>query len=448
MGDSEQQLLARGEQAIAIARAAGATAADVLLINSTDLTAGMRHGLPETIERAESCGFGLRVFVGQASATLSSSDMSKEAMQRTAETAVAIARVAPADPFSGLADEKLLARTISGEILADTHEPSMQQLQDMAKRCEAAGRNVAGITNSEGADAAYSSTTVALVTSHGFAHSYSTSRHMISCSLIAGLGDQMQRDYDYATTVFHSDLPAAEIIGASAAQRTLARMHPRKIASQTAPVFFEPRAGRQLLSAFASAISGTAITRGTSFLKDALGTQVFAPGITIIDNPLLPRGLASHPFDAEGIAAQEHHIVVGGVVKHWLLDCRSANQLGLQTTGHASRGLSSAPHPSATNFYMQPGTQSPDALFASVPNGLLVTETIGHGVNLITGDYSVGASGFWIENGQRTYPVSEITIAGNLRDMYGSMVAANDLVFRYATNTPTLMVPAMTIAGN
>jgi len=258
----------------------------------------------------------------------------------------------------------------------------------------------------------------------------------------------MERDYDYATKVYFTDLPSPESIGQEAARRTLARLAPRKIGSQQLPVFFEPRAGRQLLSAFSSAISGSAIARGTSFLKNAMGEAVFADSIRIIDDPLLPRGLGSHPFDAEGIAATKRAMVDAGVLQSWLLDCRSARQLGLQSTGHALRGLSSAPYPAATNLYIEPSTVSPETLYASVPHGLLVTETIGHGTNLITGDFSVGANGFWIENGQVQYPVSEVTIAGNLRDMYRSMQVASDLTFRSSTNVPTILIPSMTLAGN
>ena len=448
MSASASQVLDLGAQALERAKACGAESADVLVIAASDLTAGVRQGIPETIERAESTGIGLRVFIGQSFATLSTSDMRADAIARLAEQATAIARAASPDPHAGLADASQLATHIANIDGEDPFEPSMEMLQRLARDCEEAGRSVAGITNSEGADASVGQQRVALLTSHGFAQSYGSTHAMLSCSLIAGTGEHMERDYDYRTTVYFSDLPSAEHIGSEAARRTLARLNPRKISSQSLPVFFEPRAGRQLLSAFAGAISGSAITRGTSFLKQDLGNQIFADSIRIVDDPLLPRGLGSHPFDAEGIAAQQRSIVEAGVLQSWLLDCRSARQLGMQTTGHALRGLASAPYPAATNFYIEAGTHTPQDLFASVPCGLLITETIGHGANLITGDYSVGANGFWVEGGQVQYPVSEITIAGNLREMYGSMVAANDLEFRSATNVPTLMVPRMTVAGN
>ncbi len=441
-------MLTRAKAAITAAKKAGADAADALALASSDLSTSIRNGKPESIEQAESAGIGLRVFVGDASATLSTSEFSADALASLAANAVAIARAAPADPYSKLADSALLAKHFTPLEAADEYLPSMSDLQAQARTAEAAGRATQGITNSEGGDASASRHTIALVTSHGFEGAYNSARYAISASMIAGSGDAMQRDYDYAYVTHHGDLPTPESIGQTAAKRTIERMNPRKIASQTATIYFEPRAGRQLLSAFASAISGSSITRGTSFLKDALGTKIFSDSIRITDDPLLKRGLASRAFDAEGIAASAMDFVAGGVLKSWVLDTRSANQLGLKTTGHASRGLASSPHPSTSNLYLHGGTHTPDELFTELGDGFYITETIGHGTNLITGDFSVGASGFWIEKGMRAYPVSEVTIAGNLREMYANLVAANDLTFTYATNVPTLAVPRMTIAGN
>ncbi|OYW13793.1 MAG: modulator protein [Rhodospirillales bacterium 12-54-5] len=444
----ETPLMTLAEQALAYAKAAGATAADVMVVRSVQANAGIRNGTPETIERAESRGLGLRVFVGESSASISTSELKPTSLRDVAEKAVAIAKVAPADPFASLADASLLARQFVDLDLADAVEPTMADLQKTARAIENAGRTAPGITNSEGADAGYSSSHVTLATSHGFSGSYAVTHHSISVSLIAGAGDKMERDYDYATTTHLVDLPSLESIGEAAAKRTLARLNPRKIPSQTAPVFFEPRAGRQLLGALAGAISGAAIARGTSFLKSDLGAAIFSDAITIIDDPLRKRGLGSHPFDAEGVAVSARNIIDAGTLTSWLLDTRSAKQLGLTSTGHASRGLGGAPHPSTSNFYMKPGTKTPQQLFSELGSGLLVTDTIGHGANLITGDYSIGASGFWVEKGVVQYPVSEITIAGNLRAMFKTLIAANDLSFRYATNVPTIAIPAMTIAGN
>lgn len=440
-------LLHRTGAALEAAKKAGADAADAIAIRSTDISTSIRHGKPESIEQAESVGLGLRVFVGHSSATLSTSEISPESLTRLAEQAVAIARVAPPDAHARLADKALLATHIAA-LEVDAHMPDMTTLQRLARAAEEAGLGHDGITNSEGADASASHSEVALATSHGFAGSYANSRYAVSLSLIAGSRADMQRDYDYAYVTHFADLPAPETVGHEAAARTLARMHPRKVVSQTAPVYFDPRAGRQLLGAFASAISGSSITRGTSFLKDCLGKSVFGKDIRITDDPLRPRGLGSRAFDAEGVAVKAMDFVQAGELKSWLLDTRAANQLGLATTGHASRGLASAPYPSTSNFYLHAGEQPPEFLMRDIGDGLLVTETIGHGTNLITGDFSVGASGFWIEGGARAFPVSEVTIAGNLREMFATLVPASDLAFRYATNVPTLAVPQMTIAGN
>jgi PmbA protein len=441
-------LIDRAAQAVAAAKKAGADTSDAIALTSTDISTSIRHGKPESIEQAEASAIGLRVFVGQSSATLSTSEFSTEALAQLAATAVAIARAAPADPFAGLADAAAIAKNIQPLETADDFMPDITALQAQARAAEAAGLSVTGITNSEGSDTSASTHRMALVTSHGFTGAYNTSRYAISASFIAGEGDTMQRDYDYSMVTHHGDLADAESIGTSAAERATQRMHPRKIKSQTAAVYFEPRAGRQFLNAFASAISGSSITRGTSFLKDALHTAVFNPSIRITDDPRLARGLASRAFDAEGIAARAMDFVAEGVLTSWILDTRSANQLGMKTTGHASRGLASSPSPSSSNFYMHAGTQTPDELFAELGDGFYVTETIGHGTNLITGDFSVGASGFWVEKGARAFPVSEVTIAGNLRDIFSTLIPAKDLVFRYGTNVPTLAVPRMTIAGN
>lgn len=441
-------LLPYAVRAVEFATKLGATSGDAIALESADVNAGIRAGVPETIERAESRGVGLRVFIGQASASLSTSELSDAALQELAEKAVAIAKVAPADPFAGLADASLLATQNPDLDLADDTEPTMDELQQRARETEAVGRSIAGISNSEGADAGFNRTRIALATSHGFTGEYALTRHSLSVSLISGQGETMQRDYDYGMTTHLSDLASPESIGREAARRTLERMNPRKVASQQATIFFEPRISRSLLGAFAGAISGAAVARGTSFLKNDLGKKIFSDAITISDDPLRRRGLASHAWDAEGVAATKRHLIENGTLTTWLLDARSARQLGMQPTGHASRGLAGTPHPSTTNLYIEAGTQDPQELLQQFGVGFYVTETIGHGTNLLTGDFSVGASGFWIENGERMFPVSEVTIAGNLKDMFATLIAASDLEFRYSTNAPTLVVPRMTIAGN
>lgn len=436
------------QQAITLAIRSGASAADALIITSRDLTASIRQGKPETIEQSEASGLGIRIFVGKRTATLSTSDLSASAIEKLVENAIAIAKAAPEDPYIALADSTLLATTLPELELADSAEPTMKDLQNIARECEQAGCSVPGITNSEGADASWGTLRVGLYTSHGVSHNYTTTHGGLSLSLIAGTGEDMQRDYAYSSKRFMSDIASAEDIGKEAASRSLRRMHPRKIASTNLPILFEPRVGKQLLGAFAGAISGNAIARGTSFLKNDLAASIFANTITIIDDPLIKRGLASRPCDGEGVVVQKREMVSSGVLNSWFLDTRSANQLGMITTGHASRSLSSAPHPSSTNLYIAAGVQTPNTLLKETGRALYITETFGHGVNLITGDYSQGASGFMVENGELTFPVSEITIAGNLRDIFAGLTAANDLTFEYGSNVPTLRVANMAVAGN
>lgn len=430
------------------AKAAGAAAAEVMLVHSRDKQAGIRLGEPETIEQAESRALGLRVFVGRKSATVSTSDLSRGALKQLTEDAVMMAKAAPEDPYAGLADKALLARDLPDLDLYDANEPEMAELQALAKRAEEAGRNTPGITNSEGAEASWGQQTMMLMTSHGVHVQTRSSHCSMALSLIAGKGEEMQRDYAYRTRRFFDDLPPPETIGQEAASRTLSRLNPSKLASQSLPVLFEPRVGKQLLGAFASAISGAAIARGTSFLKDAMGQQIFAPGITITDDPLRPRGLASRPCDAEGVVVKKISPITSGVLNSWFLDTRSANQLGLETTGHAARSMASAPSPSPSNLYIEAGATPLSEFLAQDATALYITETFGHGVNLITGDYSQGASGFLLQRGKRVSTISEITIAGNLRTMFLALAVADDLAFDYGINVPTIRIERMAIAGN
>jgi PmbA protein len=442
-----EPLLHYCDTALAHAKRLGASTADAMAIHNTNQTMGVRNATAETIERAESVGLGIRVMVGQSSATLSTADLSGEGIATLVEDALRIAREAPADPYIGLADSALLATDIADLDLNDTTECRMETLLHYAKTFEAAGLAHADITNSEGAECSTSHNALALATSHGFSASYYTAHAALSCSLIAGTGDAMQRDYSYATTRKFSALPSPESLGQEAAERTLAKMRPRKLETQAITIIFDPRVARSLLGAFAGAINGASIARGTSFLKDALGTAIFAGHLNIHDDPLRKQGLASRPFDAEGVRTTKQCIVENGVLKSFLLDCRSATQLSLQTTGHASRGLSSAPSPSASNLYIAAGVASPETLLRESGRVFYVTETFGHGVNIVTGDYSQGASGFYYENGVQQFPVSEVTIAGNLRDMFLNLTPANDLAFRYGLNSPTLRIEGMTLAG-
>jgi PmbA protein len=318
---------------------------------------------------------------------------------------------------------------------------------ERAREAEAAALAVEGVTNSEGGAADYGRTLVTLATSEGFLSGYAGTSSSVSVSVIAGEGSAMERDYAFATARHDADLEAAAEVGRRAAERAVKRLNPRKVNTQTVPVFFDPRVAPSLVSHFAGAISGASIARGVSFLKDHLGKSVFPSGISIVDDPHRKRGLRSKPFDGEGVRNRRQTLLKNGVLQTWLLDSASARQLGLTTTGHAARGTSGPPGPSATNIYMEPGKLSPKELMADVKSGFYVTELIGQGVDSVTGDYSRGAAGFWIDRGEIAYAVSEITIAGNLKDMYQNLTPADDLEFRYGTNAPTLRVEGMTIAG-
>jgi PmbA protein len=429
------------------ARKAGADAADAVFVAGSSVSHARRLGKLEKLERAEGQDLGLRVLVGRQQAIVSSSDRAPRAIAELVERAVAMARAAPPDPFAGLAETHEIAQDLPDLDLFDPVEPEAERLVERARAAEEAALAVPGITNSEGAEAGWSSTRVALAASNGFAASYARSGHSVSVSVIAGEGTAMQRDYAYSSVLHATDLEDPAAIGQRAAERTLARLGPRKIETCKLPVVFDPRVAGSFVGHLASAINGAAVARGTSFLKDAMGTRIFAPGITIIDDPFRRRGLASKPVDGEGIAPMRRAVIDDGVLTTWFLDLRSARQLKLRSTGHAGRGTSSPPSPGATNLHLAPGRISRAAMLADIPRGLYVDEFIGMGVNGVTGDYSRGASGFWIENGALTYPVSEITIAGNLKEMFRALTPADDLVFRYATNAPTLRIDGLTIAG-
>jgi PmbA protein len=432
---------------VAKAQKAGADTADAVLFQSTSLEVSWRLGKPEDLERSEGQDLGLRVFVGKRQAVVSSTDFDPRTLDEIVERGVAMARLAPEDPYSGLADPDLLCRDIVDLDLADTAEPTPEQLYEQTAAAEAAALAVDGVTNSEGAGAGYGRTSVALVTSSGFAGSYAATSHSIHASVLAGEGTAMERDYEFTSTRHAADLDDPATIGRIAGERAVRRINPRKVASGQLPVVYDPRVSRTLIGHFAGAISGQSVARGTSFLKDRMGEQVFAAGIEIVDEPHRRRGLASKPFDGEGVRNDMLTLVEDGHLRTWLLDSSSARQLGLTTNGRAARGTGGQPSPSTTNLYMRPGAVDPDALIGTIDNGIYVNELIGMGVNGVTGDYSRGASGFWIENGKLAYPVSELTIAGNLRDMFANLTPANDLQFRYGSNAPTVRIDGMMVAG-
>ena len=358
-----------------------------------------------------------------------------------------MAKAVPEDPYCGIADPDQLATEIHDIDSFDPSEPSAETLVDWANRAEEAARAIDGITNSEGAEAGWGQATVSVAATNGFAQTYSGSHYSLSASVLAGEGTAMERDYDYTGAVYAEDLMSPEEIGRSAGEKAVKRLNPQKAETAQVSVIYDPRVSRGIVGHLASAINGSSIARDTSFLKDQMDQQIFGDNINIYDDPHRPRGLRSKPFDGEGVANQKRKIIDGGTLTTWILDLRSSRQLGLETTGHASRGTGSPPSPSATNVYLEPGSQSPTELMSDIKAGLYVNELIGMGINGLTGDYSRGAAGFWIENGELTYPVSEITIAGNLKDMFRNLTPADDLEFRYGVDAPTLRIDGMTLAG-
>jgi len=435
------------ERLVAAARRAGADAADAIATRGISQSVEVRDGTVEESERSEGDDLGLRVFVGHKQAVVSTNDLSGANAGALAERAVAMARATPEDLFAGLAEPGLLAQVIPDLDMLDSKLPSVKALEDMARAAETAGLAVKGVSKSGGASASAGIGGMVLVTSSGFAHAYMGSRHGIAMQAIAGEGTGMERDYDFASAIHAADLEQPEAIGRAAGERAACRLNPRKVATRKVPVVFEPRVAGSLVGHLASAINGAAIARGTSFLKDKLGQHIFRSGIDIIDDPLRKRGLGSHPFDAEGVAGERRALVENGVLKTWILDCATARELGLKTTGHASRGVSTTPSPAPSNLHLAPGAVTARELIEDIADGFYVTDLIGMGVNMVTGDYSRGASGFWIERGELTYPVSEITIAGHLNEIFASLMPANDLKFRYGTNAPTIRVEGLTVAG-
>ncbi len=429
------------------AKKAGADAADALFVEGVSSSVSYRLGKLEDVERAESYDLGVRVFVGNRTAIVSSTDFSADALAALPVRAVTMARLAPEDKFAGLAPTERLARDIPALDLEDPGEPSADTLIERARAVEGAGLAVAGVTNSEGGGASFSRSAVALATSTGFYGRYAGTSHSIGVAVLAGEGTGMERDYDHASARHAGDLRNAEEIGRSAGEKAVRRLNPRSMKSQTLSVVFHPDEAAGLLGHFAGAISGAAIARGVSFLKEKMGQAIFAPGIAVIDDPHRVRGQRSKPFDGEGVANARRALIEDGKLTSWLLDCASARQLGLSTTGHAARGTGGPPSPSITNLYLKAGTVSVKDLIGDIKQGFYVTELMGMGVNPVTGDYSRGAAGFWIENGEIAFPVSEVTIAGNLIEMFAKLVPASDLEFRHGTNAPTVRIDGMTLAG-
>jgi len=435
------------ERLVEAAKRAGADAADAVAVRGVSQGVEVRDGRVEESERSEGDDVGLRVLVGQRQAVVSTNDIGGDNVAKLAERAVAMARVAPDDKYVGLADPALLAKNFPDLDLLDPVTPSTAELERRAVEAEAAGLAVKGVTKSGGASASAGIGGMVLVTSTGFHGSYLRSSQSISMMAIVGDGTAMERDYDFTSALHGADLDSAASVGRSAGERTVARANPRKVATCKVPVVYDPRVAGSLIGHVINAANGASIARKTSFLKDGLGEQLFAKGIRIVDDPLRVRGLRSQSFDAEGVVTKKLAVIDDGVLTSWLMDSATARELGRTTTGHAHRGVSSSPSPGSYNLHLEAGEMTPAELISDIKQGFYVTDLIGSGVNGVTGDYSRGASGFWIVNGEITYPVSEITIAGHLIEMFKSLTPANDLAFRYATNAPTVRIEGLTIGG-
>ena len=443
----QSALSALAQRLVEAARRAGADAADAVALRGISQGVEVRDGRVEESERSEGDDVGLRVLVGRRQAVVSTNDISGDGVAKLAERAVAMARVAPDDKYVGLADPSLLARDFPDLDLLDPEVPSTSELERRACEAEAAALAVKGVTKSGGASASSGIGGMVLVTSGGFHGAYLRSSQGISMTAISGDGTGMERDYDFTSAPHACDLASPASVGRTAGERTAARANPRKVETCKVPVVFDPRVSGSLVGHLVGAVNGASIARKTSFLKDRLGEQLFANDIRIIDDPLRARGLRSQSFDAEGVKVKKLAIVDQGVLASWLLDCATARELGLVTTGHAHRGVSSSPSPGPYNLHLEAGQPTPAELMADIRQGFYVTDLIGSGVNGVTGDYSRGASGFWIENGEITYAVSEVTIAGHLIEMFKSLAPANDLEFRYGINAPTLRIEGLTLGG-
>lgn len=438
------------EALLQAARKAGAESADAIAIQGTSVSIDVRNGALEQAERSEGVDIGLRVLIGQKQANVSASDISEATISTLAERAVAMAKEAPEDPYIGLADADQLITDwdIDAYELSDpTAEPSPATLQDDALEAEAAALAVEGISQVQAASASYGERRVHLAATNGFSGGYARTDRAISCVAIAGQGTGMERDYDSDVRIFQADLRSAKDIGRTAAERAVSRLGARKPSTGGFPVLFDERISGSLIGHLLGAVNGASIARGASWLKDALGQQVLPSSLSVLEDPHRARVSGSRPFDAEGLPTAKRAIVENGVLTGWTLDLANARKLGMSSTGNAARGTSSGPSPASWNVSMTQGEASRADLISGMGTGLLVTSLIGSTINPTTGDYSRGAAGFWIENGEIAYPVNECTIAGNLRDMLMTITPANDARSWMSRVVPSLLIEGLTIAG-
>jgi PmbA protein len=449
---STQPLAEIAELLLSAAKRYGATAADVVVAESTSLDVGVRLGDVEKLKQARQKHLGLRAFVGERSAITSSADFSRESLERLAEDTCALARITAPDPFSGLPEAAEVAQVLPE---LDLYDPAVESLSaeqalEWAKEAEHAALSAdPRISNSEGGECSASTSHVLYASSLGFRGDYRDSGVSLSVVPVATQNGSMQRDYWYSAQRKVARLEAPAAIGRKAAERAVRRLNARSVSTCDVPVIFDPEMASGLLRHLAAAVSGYALYKGTSFLIDKLGARLAPEFVTVVDDGTLPGALGSKPFDGEGLATRRTVVVDRGVLTNYLFDTYSARKLKSRSTGSAARSVGSAPQVAPTNFILQAGTVSPAEIIKSVRSGLYVTELIGFGVNAVTGDYSRGAVGLWIENGELAYPVEEITIAGNLLAMYQSIeVIGSDLDLRHAVVAPTLKIARMTVAGN
>lgn len=446
-----QSLSDLSDQILQAAKRAGADAADAIAVDGTSLSITVREGALEQAERSEGIDIGLRVFVGQRQACVSSSDTKRDTLTQMAERAVAMAKEAPEDPHVGLADPSQLTTNTATETLElydPSDEPDPAALQEDATRAEAAALRNAGVSQVQSASAGYGRRRIHLAASNGFSAGYARSDRGLSCVAISGTGAGMERDYDYDSRVFQADLRDAEEIGRIAAERAVERMGAKKPKTGAYPVLFDERVASTLIGSLLQATNGMMIARGSSWLRDAIGEQVLPKGLSVIEDPHRARVTGSRLFDAEGLPTSQRAIVDDGVLTGWTLDLATGRKLGMASTANASRGTSSPPNPSLTNVALTQGNQSREDLIKDMGTGLLVTSMIGATINPNTGDYSRGAAGFWIENGEITYPVNECTVAGNLREMLMTIIPANDGRMHLSRVVPSLLVQSLTLAGD
>lgn len=445
---SLQEARSLAEQIVEQARAAGADAADAAYVASQSSSVEVLNGAIDGIDRSEGERLGVRVFIGQQVASASISDFSDASRAALVERLIAMAREAPEDEYAGLAPATMLMQGEAPDLqLDDGSDPDPQSLKERALAAEAAARAVEGVTKGSGTSASASGSLFALATSHGFSGASRSSGHSVSVSMVAEKDGAKERDYHWMSARFLEDLDDPEEIGREAGRRTVARLGPKPVKPGKYPVLFDPRVATTLLGHLSGALSGAAVARRSSFLMDKLGEQVFAKGIDIVDDPLRPRGLRSHGFDGEGLPVRRMKIVEDGVVQSWFAASAAARQLGIDPTGHAVRGAGGGPGAGPSNFFLEAGARSPEAMMADLGSAILVTELIGQGVNGVTGDYSRGAAGFLVSGGEIVHPVSEITIASNLKDMFAALEPASDLTLKRGIDAPTILVPEMTIGS-